>query len=295
MKIGVVGWGEIGRKHATHFLSAGAELGGVVSSKQNLSLEVPVFGRLVDMLPHVDAVTIAVPNHLHARLCIEAIEGGKAVMVEKPICINDDELRDLESVSSRLEAPVHVGFRLRFNPAIRTIKEQIGHPKKIACSYQMGINRLADGKDWTRLFSKTGGSFFTLGIHMLDLCRWLAGAGLQPLQMLTANASHIDSSADYPLNITMSGALPDGTELVASTDLRGDQPAKIEIAVDYDAIDGTERSIRHAVSTTDEDVEYNKLISAFIQAATTNTVNRSYLSEVLITHRDLIKARNIAK
>ena len=295
MKIGVVGWGEIGRKHATYFAAAGAKLGGVVSSRRNLSLAVPVFERLADMLPHVDAVTIAVPNHLHARLCIEAIEDGKAVMVEKPICINSDELNDLESVSSRLKAPVHVGFRLRFNPAIRTIKEQIGQPKRIACNYQMGINRLADGKIWTRLFSETGGSFFTLGVHMLDLCRWLAGAELQPLRLLTANAAHIDSSADYPLNVSMSGFLPDGTELVASTDLRGDQPAKIEISVDYDAIDVNERSIRHAVATTDEDVEYNKLISAFVQAAKTNTANRSYFSEVLITHRDLIKARNIAK
>ena len=295
MIIGVVGWGEIGRKHASYFAAAGANLGGVVSSRRNLSLAVPVFERLADMLPHVDAVTIAVPKHLHARLCIEAIEDGKAVMVEKPICINSDELNDLESVSSRLKAPVHVGFRLRYNPVIRSIKAQIGHPKRIACSYQMGINRLANGKDWTRLFSKTGGSFFTLGIHMLDLCRWLAGAGLQPLRMLTAKAAHIDSSADYPLNISMSGVLPDGTELVASTDLRGDQPAKIEIAVDYDAIDVTERSIRHAVATTDEDGEYNKMISAFVEAAKTNTGNRSYFSEVLITHRDLIKARNIAK
>ena len=295
MKIGVVGWGEIGRKHATYFAAAGAKLGGVVSSRRNLSLAVPVFERLADMLPHVDAVTIAVPNHLHARLCIEAIEDGKAVMVEKPICINSDELNDLESVSSRLKAPVHVGFRLRFNPAIQTIKKRIGRPRRIACSYQMGINRLANGKDWTRLLSKTGGSFFTLGVHMLDLCRWMADAGLQPLQMLTANATHIDSSADYPLNIRMSGILADGTELAASTDLRGDQPAKVEIAIDYDSVDVTDISIRHAVAATDEDFEYDKMIAAFVDAAKTNIADQSYFSEVLVTHRDLIKARNIAK
>ena len=247
------------------------------------------------MLPYVDVVTIAVPNHLHARLCIQAIESGKAVMVEKPICINSDELTDLESIASRLKAPVHVGFRLRFNPAIRTIKEQIRHPKKITCRYRMGINRLADGKDWTRLFSKTGGSFFTLGIHMLDLCRWLAGAGLQPLRMLTANAVHLDTSADYPLHASLCGILPSGIELAASTDLRGDQPSSIEIAIDYDLVDLADRAIHHYVPATDEDIEYSKLIFAFIEAAKTKTANRSYFSEVLTTHRDLIKSRNIAK
>jgi len=295
LKIGVVGWGDIGCEHAAHFASAGAKLGGVVSSRKNLSISVPVYERLEGMLPHVDAVTIAVPNHLHAQLCIEAIESGKAVMVEKPICINNEELDALESVSSQLNAPVHVGFRLRFNPAIRSIKERIGHPKKITCSYQMGIERLAKGNDWTRLFSKTGGSFFTLGVHMLDLCRWLVDAGLQPLQMLTANATHIGSAADYPLNVSMSGFLPDGTELVASTDLRGNKPAKIEIAIDYDSIDVADRSIRHSVAAADEDIEYEKMISAFVEAAKTGTGNSSYLSEVLITHRDLTIARTLAK
>ena len=140
-----------------------------------------------------------------------------------------------------------------------------------------------------------GGGFFTLGVHMLDLCRWMADAGLQPLQMLTANATHIDSSADYPLNIRMSGILADGTELAASTDLRGDQPAKVEIAIDYDSVDVTDISIRHAVAATDEDFEYDKMIAAFVDAAKTNIADQSYFSEVLVTHRDLIKARNIAK
>jgi len=89
--------------------------------------------------------------------------------------------------------------------------------------------------------------------------------------------------------------LPDGTELVASTDLRGNKPAKIEIVIDYNSIDVGDRSIRHSVATADEDIEYEKMISAFVEAAKTGNSNLSYLSEVLITHRDLIMARTIAK
>ena len=93
----------------------------------------------------------------------------------------------------------------------------------------------------------------------------------------------------------MSGFLPDGTELVASTDLRGNKPANVEIAIDYDSMDVAGRSIRYSVAPEDEDIEYEKMISAFVEAAKIGTGNCSYLSEVLITHRDLITARALAK
>ncbi|MBW2220326.1 MAG: Gfo/Idh/MocA family oxidoreductase, partial [Deltaproteobacteria bacterium] len=81
VRVGIVGWGEIGRVHASCLASAGAEFSGVVSRQKNPDTDVPVYRTLDDMLPHVDAVTIAVPNHLHAPLCLQAVQAGKAVMV----------------------------------------------------------------------------------------------------------------------------------------------------------------------------------------------------------------------
>jgi len=112
MKIGIVGWGEIAREHASHFASCGAKFGAVVSSRKNLGLGVPEFQNLEEMLPHVDAITIAVPNHLHAPLCIQAIKAGTPVLVEKPLCIAGSELLELEKLFQQLTVPVHLGFRL---------------------------------------------------------------------------------------------------------------------------------------------------------------------------------------
>jgi predicted dehydrogenase len=295
LNIGVVGWGEIGRKHASCFAFAGARLAGVVSARKDLSLDVPVFSSFAEMMPHIDAATIAVPNYLHAPLCLQAIEAGIPVMVEKPICINQDELALLESAASQLKAPVHVGYRLRFNPECQRIKELIGTPKRIICRYQMGIDRLANGKEWTRSLKSTGGSFFTLGIHMLDLCRWLADARDQPLRILAASATHVDSSADYPLKVSVSGVLADGTELESNTDLRGNQGSQIEVVVEYSTSDVGCKSVRYTISTMEEDIEYRALISAFADAARTNTIDPLYLPEVLVTHRDLIASRKLSE
>ena len=105
ISIGIVGWGEIARDHASHFAASGAQLGAVVSRQKNLDLNVPVFRNLEEMLPHVDAVSVAVPNHLHAQLCLQAIRSRKPVLVEKPLCITLRELNEIEESFRNLSPP----------------------------------------------------------------------------------------------------------------------------------------------------------------------------------------------
>lgn len=294
LKFGVVGWGEIGQRHASYLEAAGAQLAGVVSSKRDLVLAVPVYSRLEDMLSNIDAVTIAVPNHLHAALCIQAIDAGKAVMVEKPICINRQELRQLEARSELIRAPVNVGYRLRYCPAIRDFKLNLGTPKRLSCTYRMSIEQLAEAKDWTRSLAMTGGSFFTLGVHMLDLCRWLIDENSNPLPILYANASKISSSADYPLDVTVSCESTSGIELVARADLSTGEDPQIEIAADYRCLNGRPKSQLKQFSAAGDDTEYPLLFSEFLGRAKTNKIDRDYLAGVLATHSDLIKARELA-
>ena len=72
-------------------------------------------------MPEVDALTIATPNDLHAGMALKAVQAGKAVMVEKPLCITRDELRQLELVLPSAGVPFHLGYRLRFNSEIQRL------------------------------------------------------------------------------------------------------------------------------------------------------------------------------
>ena len=294
MKIGIVGWGEIAREHASHFAPNGAELGGVVSSRKHPDLDVPVFQNLKEMLPHVDAITLAVPNHLHAPLCLQAIEAAKPVLVEKPLCITRSELLELAKSFHQLKVPVHVGYRLRWNPTILTLKKRITNLRRIKCIYRMGIEQLADNKDWTRHLSTTGGSFFTLGIHTLDLARWLADANASPLKNLKASATHCDVSADYPLNVWMSGTLPSGVEIIAGTDLRGNSDSDLALEIDADEGHYPDADLPPPVPA-DEPVEYAALFTNFIQAIVANRIDEDYTEEILQTHRELLMARDLAQ
>lgn len=290
IRVGVVGWGEIGACHAEYLVSAGAQFNGVVSRRSGLKLEVPVYSTLRDMLPHVDAVTIAVPNFLHASLCLEVAHAGKAVLVEKPLCICREELEMLETALPKATAPVHLGYRLRWNPSMMKLRERIQGLRRIRCIYRLGIEQLADGKDWTRDSVQSGGGFFTLGVHALDLARWLAGANGVALSNVTAHAGHRDDSANFPLMVSISGTLPSGVEIVAGTDLRGD--ADTEIIVEVDAENGgyPDPSLP-APRLEDEKIEYEALFRHFVQAVEQGRVDGDYIEEVLQTHRELINAQ----
>ena len=293
LAVGIVGWGEIARDHARQFERAGARLAGVVSRRSDLALDVPVYPSLDRMLPQVDALTVAVPNHLHARCCLQAVRAGKPVLVEKPLLFREEELAQLEALLPSAGVPVHVGYRLRWNPSMRELRRTIRRPRRIECLYRLGIETLAEGKPWTRRFACTGGAFFTLGIHALDLVRWLARAGGVPFSELRAEVGGRSPSVDYPLSARLEGTLPDGTRLVAGTDTRGSAACEIQVRVDAEQGRYPDDALPPPMPA-DEPVEYEGLIGDFVAVARTGRFDRAEIEEILETHRELLRARKLA-
>lgn len=76
----------------------------------------------------VDAVFICTRHNLHARIVIQALNAGKHVFVEKPLCINEQELKDITEVYKSLmtndQLPIlMVGFNRRFSTYAERIKQ----------------------------------------------------------------------------------------------------------------------------------------------------------------------------
>jgi len=290
IRLGVVGWGEIAQQHVRSFQAAGVELAAVVSRREHLVLDVPVHRSLDQMLRQVDVVSVAVPNHLHARTCLAAVDAGKPVMVEKPLLIDRSELVQLEAALADPPVPVHLGFRLRWNPSMLRLRARLRNVRSISCTYRLGIDELARDKDWTRELAITGGSFFTLGVHTLDLARWLAGCRGEPLAAVSASANTRSSSADYPLQVSLRGTLPNGIEIVAGADLSVERESTIDLRVEAERGAYPDPELPPP-TMQDEPLEYAALIANFVHAVKAGTIDVTECREVLQTHRELLDAR----
>ena len=66
--------------------------------------------------PDIDAVFIATRHDLHAPLVQAALERGKHVFVEKPLCVNETELNQLAQAYAKSQTILSVGFNRRFSP-----------------------------------------------------------------------------------------------------------------------------------------------------------------------------------
>lgn len=291
VKVGIVGWGEIARVHASALTKAGAQLRGVISRDGTGPDGVERFESLDAMLPHVDAVTIAVPNHLHADCCLAVVRAGRAVMVEKPLIISPEQLDRVEHALLAANVPIHVGFRLHWNPRLVLLRDALKHPVEINCTYEMGIDSLAADKNWTRQFAQTGGAFFTLGVHMLDLARWLLRLDGAPLSDLRASADGCADDVDYPLRAEVKGRGPSGARVVAVADTRGTLPYRIVVSV-RDRDDPTPQRVE--LDASSEKIEYEAMMCDFVEATARRRVDRAGVREILQVHRELLRARTLS-
>src|SRR5207253_1092304 len=85
------------------------------------------------------AILIATRHNLHAELVIAALRAGKHVFVEKPLCINPEELDEIAQCVRELGAhcPVlMVGFNRRFATATAKLRSHFAQARPLSISYR---------------------------------------------------------------------------------------------------------------------------------------------------------------
>jgi predicted dehydrogenase len=103
------------------------KLVGVFDAQQDAGAAVadefaaPLRKTLDELLPEVDAVTIAVPTKFHLSIAQECLRRKIACLIEKPLAKDVVEARRIVELSRENKTTVQVGHIERFNPAIRAI------------------------------------------------------------------------------------------------------------------------------------------------------------------------------
>jgi predicted dehydrogenase len=130
--------------------------------------------------PNVDVVSIASYDDHHARQVQSALEAGKHVFVEKPLCRTREELRAIKQAWAKHHGQLKLATNviLRAAPLFQWLKDQIetgalGEIYAIDGDYLYGrLEKLTKG--WRRNvphYSVLQGG----GIHLIDLMLWLTG------------------------------------------------------------------------------------------------------------------------
>ena len=131
--------------------------------------------------PDGSIVVIATRHDSHADLVGRALEAGKHVFVEKPLCMTRDELERIRvALAAASPRPLlGVGFNRRYSPLVTTLRGQLA-----GCSgpraLQMTVNAGEIPADhWVHDPSVGGGRILGEACHFVDLLRDLAGAPIR--------------------------------------------------------------------------------------------------------------------
>ncbi len=135
IKAGVIGVGYLGKFHAQKYSEMdGVELIGVADNNEQTAktisekLGCQSFVDYRELLPLVDAVSIAVPTSFHHEVASDCIEAGIDILLEKPMTVTLDEADDLIIKASRKNAILQVGHLERFNPAVEAMEPFLHMP-----------------------------------------------------------------------------------------------------------------------------------------------------------------------
>jgi predicted dehydrogenase/threonine dehydrogenase-like Zn-dependent dehydrogenase len=127
--------------------------------------------------PGVNTVVIATRHHLHARQVVAALQAGKHVFCEKPLCLREEELADIVRVFKEVTtSQLMVGFNRRFAPMVVRLKSflcELHGP--LVMHYRINAGPLPAGH-WTLDPEQGGGRILGEVCHFIDLLSFLCGA-----------------------------------------------------------------------------------------------------------------------
>ena len=208
--IGIVGAGNFAQANILPYLKKNSDviLKGICTSKGMTAKSIAgKFGfsycaRDVNEIlgdKEIDTIFIATRHDSHAKYVVEALNKGKHVYVEKPLCLNRKELNEIIKVRNtqyaRRPTLLMVGYNRRFAPLsirLKNFLSEINGP--ITVIYRINAGYIP--RDNWYQDSSQGGRFIGEGCHFLDYGQFLTDS--TPIQV----SSYGISGKDKPLNLT---------------------------------------------------------------------------------------------
>lgn len=157
----------------------------------------------------VNSLLIATRHNLHGPLVDKALAAGKHIFVEKPLCLNADELnliirRYAESVKGGKAPVLMVGFNRRFSPLVQRIRKELaGRSTPIMASYRVNAGFIPRDS-WVQDPVEGGGRIIGEVCHFVDALRFLIGSPVRSVQAASIQTDNSKITSRDSISITLS-------------------------------------------------------------------------------------------
>lgn len=127
----------------------------------------------------VDAVYVASPVCFHKEQALAVLKAGKHLLLEKPLGMNVEEAREILDYANTRNCKAGVAMVMKHHPGHRAIRKLIADGtigNIVSCRAQLNCWFPDMEGNW-RQKKKTagGGALMDMGIHCIDLLRYLTG------------------------------------------------------------------------------------------------------------------------
>jgi len=140
----------------------------------------------------INTVVIATRHHLHASQVVRALNHGKHVFCEKPLCLNEAELTEIASAHENATQFLMVGFNRRFSPLADRMKIFLNNVHEpLALHYRVNAG-LLPSDHWLNDPKQGGGRLIGEACHFVDFLSYLTSSA--PLEV---EARALPSSSRY--------------------------------------------------------------------------------------------------
>ena len=195
--------------------------------------------------PEVDAVVVAVPNSLHARFAIKALEAGKHLFLEKPFATTADDSRKLSEAVARSDRTTKVDYIMAHYDEQENLRALIregalGEIASTFFTYRHPIQVSNSAEQVWKLSKEKSGGAIPMGIcHAISMTVYQADAA--PTQVVCRSSPAKLREFDYHTQQDMLIDFENGVVGVVQ--------GNIDFAEAYDA--------RHTVIGTQGQFDYN--------------------------------------
>lgn len=209
MKFLIVGRGSIALKHKSILESSNHEVKLLHDFLEDSCSDDDIHQIFKDKVSEFDGAIIANASNKHFEFTKMALEKNKYIYLEKPPCLDLNELNELINIESYVGKHIAVGFQLRFSNGINKLKDHMNENIKnkiLAFNIKVG-QKLEDWRSgginknsYYANYDTGGGVIYEL-CHEIDLALWLFG-NPEDVISKSANLSHPDMNIhDYCVSI----------------------------------------------------------------------------------------------